>query len=297
MKEAQQNLGFHFGSNALNYRVVGYIEVANTWRYKGPTVVPFAVINQYGCQENSFQITPETVNELFLAAKQAKLKPLALLASLQYGENDTVTAYASFPRAAEGFKLAKRMHPNPATPVFAVVNKYGVCLSSSPADFAVLVQAPVPTQLKFRTGTYRDVFNVAVMMSPGSAAGFFCITPETTKQVFDLCKAHALDPTNLMTFVRVEDSYELKECNRFIVAHEDGLINDGDPIYIAGFDVRELLRSTKAEEPVEPPASAASVNSDAPAVFRGRTKVTSITDTSPGPKILNRQEIQARQST
>lgn len=302
--KAQAGRTFLFAADALHHQIVGYLEVAKTLRYKGPTVIPFAIVDERKSPVSEFAITPSNMNELFQAAKEAKYKPLTLLSNAPRGQFQGSRNFVSFPQTKDGFPLTRGiLSPSRRTPTFGLFSKAPLCLSEKPTELGIHFRVRNP--LHVPGSAYADPrlapeTSAVVLIDPSYATGQFCITPDSVQRFFDLCASYSLEPVELRSFMDATGQFELQRANEFIAAHTVGEINRGEPIYVPGFDINESYKNRKVETTEEIHVSAVgetpSDGLDTPTAIRQGASVTSIGTAASLPPMRGRSEIQSRQS-
>ena len=294
--KAQRTRSFLFGHAALHHQVVGYLEVANTMRYKGPSIIAFAIMDERLSPESEFLINPQNMQELFEAARQNKYRPVALLSNMPRALGTLERNYTAFPQSKDGFPLAKRpLVPSRNTPTFGMVTRTAMCLAEKPSEIAVFLRAKAPAQMTSQADPrVSGEINVALMIDPTAAAGMFCITPSTVERVFALCAAYSIEPLEFRSFVKATGSFEMDLCNRFIDAHQEGSINGGEPIYSPGFDINETYKNRTITTEVQDVEVEAVL--DQPTALRQGASITTIGTAAAMPPVRNRRDIQARQA-
>lgn len=242
-KKQTTELKFLFGEKALHHKVIGYLEVANTLRYKGPTIIPFAIMDERLNVVTEFILNPENVDELFAAAIDAKYKPLALLSN--YITPDTKPGqYLSFPQYKDGMALSKSvLTPSLRTPTFGFFGRIVACMSQAQSQTMLVFRCKMPSQLAgVASGRNAAEVDCVLMLDNHVTAGPFCVTPASIRRIFDLVKAYSLEPTEFRGFAG-EDTHNLKILNRFIASHSNNEINHGMPIYEPAFDINAVFNS------------------------------------------------------
>jgi hypothetical protein len=302
--KAQAGRTFLFAADALHHQIVGYLEVAKTLRYKGPTVIPFAIVDERKSPVSEFAITPSNMNELFLAAKEAKYKPLTLLSNAPRGQMSESRNFVSFPQMKDGFPLSRGiLTPSRRTPTFGLFSKAPICLSEKPTELGLHFRVRNP--LHVPGSAYADPrlapeTSGVVLIDPSFSTGQFCITPDSVQRVFDLCASYSLEPIELRAFMDATGQFELQRANEFIAAHAEGQINRGEPIYVPGFDINESYKNRKVETTEEVNVAGSvdvpSDTLDTPTAIRQGASVTSIGMAAALPPMRGRSDIQARQA-